>query len=151
MANPSPIIFTNAYFAFATSTGAVTIDFSNHVQAIRLTFSADEQDDTVMGLTSHSRVQGLFSWTGEVDLLQDFESTGATAVDAKFFDLLNNKIKFNMAIRPFNAARSSDNPEYNGLVRVFQHNPLQGAVGDLLKITVPLMSAGNLNRTVTSS
>lgn len=155
MANAAPVIFTGAQVfvgtsssVFATSTAApLAIDISTRVRSVRLSYTADEHDDTVMGLTSHSRVQGLFSWDVELECLQDFDSGGTpNSIDELFFDLLDNKVKFNVCVRPVAGVRSSDNPEYQGPVRVRSHDPVTGAVGDLLTTRIPLMSAGNLSR-----
>lgn len=151
MANAAPVIFTNAYVQIATSTAIPNTAIANRVRSVRLSYTADEHDDTVMGLTSHSRVQGLFSWDVELEMLQDFESSSTGYSDKKIFDLLDSKVKFMIGVRPFDAARSSDNPEYQGLVRVRSHDPMTGAVGDLLTTRIPLMSAGNLSRITTAS
>lgn len=167
------VIFTDAQVLLATSTAAVgssatatgtgattPFDLSDFVTAVRISYTADEHDDTVMGLTAHSRVQGLFSYDVELELLQDFTSTNVTrlnstghmsvtGIDKLFFDLIDNKAKVACFIKPVaSVARSSDNPEYHATVRVRSHQPMTGAVGDLLKTTVPLMSAGNLLRLV---
>jgi hypothetical protein len=139
------VIFTNARVMLTSDTD----DLSAYVTRARLTRQKDLHDDTRMGHTAHSRVAGLEDWSVELELLQAFSTAEATIVDS----ILNAKIgqKFTIAIRPDNAARSASNPEYSGLVVLESYTPMDGAVGDLLKSTVPLRSAGNLSRVTTSS
>jgi hypothetical protein len=126
--------------------------------------TADDHDDTTFGLTAHSHVQGLYAWSIQSDAFQDFTaSSGALpgiatstenssdSLDFIMYDLLANKIKFNTVLRPSNAARSSDNPEYGGPVRLFTHRPVGGNVGDPLMTGLSLQGAGNFLRYTSST
>jgi hypothetical protein len=148
------MIFTNGYVALTTSTQ----DISGLVTRLRLNRTFDEHDDTRMGLTDHSRVPGLGSWSFDIEAIQTFESTGSafysTGLETSLDAILALKVgasAFTVAARPVNAARSSDNPEYRGSVRLFEYSPLDGQVGDLLKTPVRLLSAGSLTRITSSS
>lgn len=157
MANAAPIVFTNGAVFFSTSTGALAIagfDISTRVRQVAFTAEAEEHDVTAMGSNGwRARVPGLKSANAELTLYQDFESssTGAGAIDKRFFDLMDNNVLFNLELRHFNAARSSDNPGYQMPTRAFTHNPLSGEVGSVLMTTVRLLSAGQLIRAVSSS
>ena len=150
------IIFNNAQVRIATSTslavgttndGALK-DISAFVSRVRLNRDFDEHDDTVMGMSAHSRTPGLESWETEVEMIQEFSTLANLNVDRLLHDIIDGRIKVSMAIRPVSAARSSDNPEYYGHVRLFTHSPMDGAVGDLLKTTPSFRSAGSLFRAV---
>ena len=148
------MILTNAMVLLTTSSQ----DISGLVSRVRLNRTFDEHDDTRFGLTDHSRVPGLGSWSFDLEAIQTFESTGstfystglATSLDA----ILAAKVgsaAFQVEVRPVNAARSSDNPGYQGSVRLFEYSPIDGGAGDLLKTPIKLLSAGSLVRAVTSS
>lgn len=157
MANAAPIVFTNGAFYYATSTGLAISGYNatTRVRETAFTIEADEHDVTAMGSNGwRARVAGLKSASFEITMYQDFESssTGAGAIDARFFDLLNQAIPFSIEVRPFDAARSSDNPGYQATVRSFSHNPMNGAVGEVLMTPIRLLSAaGAVVRAVTSS
>ena len=159
------IIFNQAQVRLSTttSTGTVVIgttttggtpegsgltDFSAFVARVRINRDFDEHDDTVMGMSAHSRVPGLESWDMEMELIQEFSNSAALNIDKRLHDIIDGRLKIVAAIRPVAAARSSDNPEYYGHVRLFSHTPMDGAVGDLLKTTPSFRSAGSLTRSV---
>jgi hypothetical protein len=151
------LIFNNAQVFLGTSsaigsTSAGVFDISTFVTRIRLQRQFDLHDDTRMGLTAHSRIAGIEDWTAELELLQDFASTSVAAamgLDKLIASILG--VRARMAIRPVLAARSSDNPEFDGIVMLESYSPMDGAVGDLLKLTIPFRSAGSLTRTVAAT
>jgi hypothetical protein len=135
--------------------GTASQDVSDHVTEVRINQTWQEIDDTRMGVSARSRLPGLESWDMTVTLIQDFQSTGA-AIEKLLAALaansaLSSPVTFPISVRPFQAARSSDNPEWSGNVYMFGYTPIAGAAGELLKTTVPFLSAGNLTRTVSSS
>ena len=134
--------------------GTASQDVSDHVTEVRLNQSWAEIDDTRMG-SGKSRLPGLEQWDAQVTLIQDFQSTGA-GIEKLLAQLAANSglsapVAFPIRIRPVNANRTSDNPEWSGSVYMFGWSPISGAVGELLKNTVPFLSAGALSRFVSSS
>jgi hypothetical protein len=157
MARGATVVFTNPAVYITTSTVATSThatdayDVSTWFRQITLDISADEKEDTTFGLTAKSRVQGLFDWGFQSEAIQDYASTGigtAKGLDNVMYDLLNNKIKFNVFVRPANAAISSDNPEYGGPVRLFSHRPVGGAIGDVLMTPLSFKGSGNFARRI---
>ena len=147
--NPSVYISTSTN-EFATSTGTTTAyDLAGWFRSAKLEVKVDEKEDTVFGNTAHSRVQGLEDVSLVCEAIQDFASTGIAAalgLDGLIYDLLKNKRKVNVCVRPLNAARTSDNPEYQAQVRVFSHSPVSGGIGEVLATTLNFMGAGNWTR-----
>jgi hypothetical protein len=141
------LIFKNAHFSLTTSTN----DLSAKVRSLRLSRTYDIHDNTRMGHTAHSRITGLEDWRAEVTFLQNFASTENEPIDALLAAKVLAGVAFEIAMRPVNAARTSDNPEFRGNVVIESYEPMTGAVGDLLETTVPFLSAGNLSRLVSSS
>lgn len=160
------MVWTNALIRLSTtsSTAAVVIgttttggtpegtgltDISSYVARCSLTREFDEHDDTVMGLTAHSRTPGLGSWGVELEMLQGWETGGGLVnVDRFLNDIIAARAKVWAAVRTCNTARTSDNPEYYGMVRLFTHTPYDGSIGDLLKTNPAFRSAGSLARAV---
>jgi hypothetical protein len=172
MARGATIVFTNPVVYISTSTAImstatasstvanlVPYNLSEWFRQITLDISADEKEDTTFGLTAKSRVQGLFDWGFEAEALTDYASTGITmssggswSFDGLMYDLLNNKVKFNIAVRPnAGVVRSSDNPEYGGPVRLFTHRGVGGAIGDVLVSPRSFKGSGNFTRTVSAT
>ena len=150
------VIFNDAYVLLSTSTGAGTRDMSNRVMQVTLERDADEHDDTVMGLTAHSRVIGLESWQFSMGMLQSF-STGdggenTDAILSTLYDLSKSGGKFLVTVRKDATENLGPaNPTFSGLCVLKNYNPLDGEVGDLLKTDVTFLGSGNLSRSVTSS
>jgi len=143
---------TAAAVVGTTTTGAVSegtgmTDISAYAGRCNLTREFDEHDDTVFGLTAHSRTPGLGSWGAELEMMQGFDAVGVN-VDRFLNDIIASRGRVWVSMRACNTARSSDNPEYYGLARIFSHTPFDGAVGDLLKTNPAFRSAGSLLRAV---
>ena len=168
---PESMVWTNALVRLSTTTVGMTFgttttaegstglyNVSEYVMRARLMREFDEHDDTTMGLTDHSRIPGLESWEVELEMTQTFHgavpSWGAgnspRSLDDLLYDLAASKVTFIAAIRTCNTARSCDNAEYWGPVRAFRHTPMDGTVGDLLRVNPVFRSAGNITR-VTSA
>lgn len=128
--------------AFVFTDALVTInsiDLSDHVQSVTLTYEAEILDDTVMGLGTRSGRAGLKNWSLEVGFLQDF---AAANVDATLFALVG-AAAFPVAVRKSKTdAISATNPEYQGYAVLESYPPLQGSVGDLGVVTASFRPGG---------
>jgi len=150
------VIFNSAFVLLSTSTATGTRDMSNRVMKVTLSRDADEHDDTVMGLTAHSRVIGLESWEFSMSMLQSF-TTGdggenTDAILSTLYDVSKAGGKFLVAVRKHSTELLGPaNPTWSGLAVLKNFNPLDGEVGDLLKTEVTFLGSGNLTRSVTSS
>lgn len=153
------VIFNNAKVIISTSTADGTNDISASVTKVTLERKYDLHENTHMGQSAKSRIAGLEEWSMTIDVLQSF-STGDASVESQInidkllstlIDINTTGKSFMVHVRPKNTARSSDNPEYKGLVVLESYSPMDGEVGDLLKMTIPLQSADNLTRSVSTS
>src|SRR5262245_27318234 len=159
MAAPNPSLFTNPRVIITTSTSvgidaAGVLDVSQHARRASISITFDDNDVTTFGDSFHAHKPGLGDWSAQIDFFTDFRSTGLGAtqgIDKTLFDLAANSVRFNIGIRANNAARSSDNPEYNGAVQIFSHDPISGEIGTPLMTPLQVKGAGNLVRTVSSS
>lgn len=153
-------IFKNPRILISTSTAAGANDISASVTKAKLESKYDMHDNTRMGLNSHSRIAGLEDWSMEFDVLQAFSTSDSLTESVLNIDRLLATLKevtstgksFLCNVRMKNGvARSSDNPEYEGLVVLETHQPFDAEVGDLLKTSISLLSAGDLSRYTSSS
>ena len=149
-------IFNSAFVLVSTSTATGTRDLSNRVTKVTLDRDGDEHDDTVMGLTAHSRVIGLESWQFSMGMIQSFSTTDAGENTNKILRELYNVSKaggkFLVSVRKHSTQLLGEgNPTWSGLCVLKNYNPLDGEVGDLLKTEVTFLGSGNLSESVTSS
>ena len=150
------VIYTNAKVLLSTSTAVGTRDFSNRVMKLELPRDADEHDDTVMGLTAHSRVIGLEKWSFKMTLLQAF-TTGdggenTNSILATTFTRSQSGLKSMISVSAFGGTStvSASNPTWSGLVVLKNYSPILGGVGDLLKTDVEFLGSGNLTESYTT-
>ena len=151
------VVFTNAQVLLATSTGTPANDISSLVTSVELSRTYDLLDDTVMGESARSRKAGLETVTANVELIQRFStstSAGLLNIDELLQTLADRSSSgkgFSMHIRPVNTTRSASNPEYQFQAVLESYSPIAGAIGEILKTTVPFQSGGGSLSRVTSS
>lgn len=150
-------IYTSAVVLISTSTSTGGLrDFSNRTMKIDLVRDADEHDDTVMGLTAHSRVIGLEKWSFKTTMLQSFSTAdggeNTNTMLSTMYTQSKAGSKLLMSVKAFSARpQGTGNPTWSGLVVMKNYSPIQGGVGDLLKTDVEFLGSGNLSESVTSS
>lgn len=149
-------IFNSAYVNISTSTASGSNDVSNRVMKLTLERDADEHDDTVMGLSAHSRVIGLESWQFSMGMLQSFSTTdgglNTNALLSTLYTVSKNGGKFMVTVRKHSTQLLGvGNPTWSGLCVLKNYNPIDGEVGDLLKTDVTFLGSGNLAESTTSS
>jgi hypothetical protein len=118
-----------------------SVDLSDHVKQVGITYSAAALDNTAMGDNTKTSLGGLFDWPVSLDLYQDY---GADSVDATLFPLVGTVVA--LQINPVNAANGASNPAYEGNVLVESYEPVSGSVGQLAMTKVSLKPAGDLSR-----
>lgn len=116
-------------------------DVSSSVKSVTVNYSAEMQDDTVMGDDTKSNKGGLKNWSIEVELLQDF---GGSALDSILFPLVGTT--FIVIVRPTSDTVSATNPNYTGTGILESYPPMGGAVGDLASTSITIQPAGTLSR-----
>lgn len=87
-----------------------TVDLSDHVEEVRLTYSKEIHVATRMGAAGVQRLAGLADWEVTLTFFQDFDSA---KVEATLFPLVG--VQTAVAIRKSKTdAISATNPEYQG-------------------------------------
>lgn len=119
-------------------------DISDHVVSVTLTYEAETLDETAMGDTTRTNKGGLFAWSFECELHQDW---AASNIDSIIFPLIGTVVP--MIFRPDNSdGVGAGNPNYTGSALITSWPPLGNSVGELATATVSGVSAGALTRAV---
>src|SRR5882672_10659359 len=119
-----------------------TVDLSDHVREVKVTYKADTPENTAMSQTTKNRLPGLKDWEIDITFNQDF---AAAKVDATLFPLVG-AVAFAIEIRPDAGARSATNPAYTGNCLLGEYPPLGNKVGDVAVSPIKLMGSGTLSR-----
>lgn len=117
-----------------------SVDLSDHVRTVTLTYEAEMLDDTAMGTSgTRSMIPGLKNWTLAVEFYQDF---AASSVDATLFPLIG-AAAFPILLRPVKAtAVGAGNPNYSGNAVLESYPPLAGEVGALAMASAQFRAGG---------
>lgn len=147
-------IFNSAGVWLSTSTSTGTRNVSNRVMKVTLKRDADEHDDTVMGLTAHSRVIGLESWEFTMSMLESFTTADGgeriSALLGTLYTRAKSGLKSYITVSKDSTSTGPNLPTYTGLCVLKNYSPLDGAVGDLLKTEVTFLGSGNLTETIST-
>ena len=133
---------------FVATDHKITINgtnFSNSLQSVNLTISADEVDTTSFGGDWKSVTGGLKSGSLQLNFFQDF---GASSVDTTLWPLLNTLAT--VVITPTSATVSATNPAYTAICLVSQYQPFQSTVGDIATLSLTWPTSGTVVRGTTA-
>lgn len=120
-----------------------SVDLSNHVDMVTIDYTVADIDTTTFGQVAKTRVGGLQDNKLTIEFVQDF---ALSSVDQTLYPLIGTLVSFN--IKPTNAATTSINPAYTGSVLITEYKPLDGKVGDLLKMSVTWPLSGTITRAI---
>jgi len=115
------LVFTDA------SVKINTVDLSDHVKSVKVTYSADLQDATAMGMLSKARKGGLKDWSVDIEFYQDY---AAAKIDATIQPLVGVQTAFEL-IPVRGTGVSATNPRYSGNGIIDNYPPYTGGVGDM--------------------
>lgn len=106
-----------------------SVDLSDHVESVVLTFAVDQLEITAMGMSGHRYDDGLQANQIVVNLYQDY---AATETEATVYSLVGSTTT--VVVKPDSGAVSATNPSYT-LSNTFlaSHQPLgsSGRVGEM--------------------
>ncbi len=120
-----------------------SVDLSNHIDMATLEYAVADIDTTTFGQTAHTRVGGLQDNKLTLSFVQDF---ALASVDQTLYPLIGTLATFN--VKPTNGATTSINPAYTGSVLIMDYKPLDGKVGDLLKMSLTWPVSGTITRNI---
>lgn len=133
------VVWTNAKIVINS------VDLSDHVKQVSLTYEADMLDETAMGTLTHKMKPGLLNWSLEIEFFSDF---AAAKVDATLYPLVG-AAAFPVTVAPVNTTISATNPEYRGNAVVATYPLISGSVGDMATSKITFKPSGTLTRAVT--
>ena len=116
-------------------------NFSDSLQSVDLSITADEVDTTTFGGAWKTVTGGLRSGSLTLNFYQDF---GAASVDATFWPLLNTAAT--VVITPTSSSVSATNPSYSCTALVSSYQPFASSVGDLAALSVTWPTSGTVVR-----
>jgi len=129
-------VLTNAYCLLNS------VDLSDHVKQITISYKADAPENTAMSQTTRNRLAGLKDWDVDIEFNQDF---ALSKVDATLFPLVG-AAAFAVEFRPDAGSRSTTNPGFTGNVLLADYKILGNKVGDVANAPIKLMGTGTLTR-----
>ena len=130
--------------AFVLTDASVTInsvDLSDHVKSVTFPYSADAQEYTAMGDTTHVFLGGLKSWNMDIEFNQDF---AANEVDVTLFSIVGTAVT--IIIVPTSGSVSATNPSFTGTGLIQSYTPVAGSVGDVATASLHVEPGGALTR-----
>jgi hypothetical protein len=116
-----------------------------HVRSVTVNYAAAMLDNTEMGFLTKTNIPGLFEWSIDVEVLQDYAV--ATSNDAILFPLVGNTGAATfMLVKPDSGAVSTSNPQFYGNAALESYGPITGSVGTLQVVKATFRAAGTLTR-----
>ena len=132
---------------FVATDHKITINgtnFSDHLTAVTLDVSADEQDVTTFGTSGfRTRIAGLKDASIKLDFNNDF---AASSVDSTLWGLFGSNAT--VVVTPTSGTVAATNPSYTGVYLVSTVQPFASTVGDVatLSVTWPLAGTAGVTR-----
>lgn len=119
------------------------VDRSSWCSKVELEDSFETKDITTHGSGgAKQNLAGLEEGSVKVTFKNDFASG---QLDETMWALRRQVVPFK--VRPSQAARSTDNPEYGGSILINQWSPISGSVGDVAEVDVEFPLDGPMTRT----
>jgi len=135
--------FATDYFAIDVS--GTPVDLSTYVKGITINAKRIELDASAAGDVGISRVAGLWDWSMELEVYNDF---AASKVDATLFAIIG--VEGTVSFRPTSAAQSATNPTYAGEGIVFDY-PLTLRHGEMAMVNFTIMGSDGAAMTRTAT
>lgn len=129
------MVLTNAFVSINS------VNLSQFVKSVSISYKSEMQDDTAMGDTARSRIGSLKDYSLSIEFFQDY---AAGAVDATLFSIVGSVVP--IEVRGSSAAASATNPKYTGSAILESYQPVGGSVGDNLMAPVSMSGVGALTR-----
>lgn len=122
------IVLTDAMVLVDGATAPPTVDISTYVKTVTINYSSEALDVTAMGADTKIRKGGLFDWSIDLDLYQDFVDDG---LDEDFWTAISTGAAVNIEIRPDHENRSAANAAYTCKGMIESWGPVAGTVGEM--------------------
>lgn len=121
-----------------------SVDLTNHVDSVAIEQTFADVDTTAFGSSAKTRVAGLGDHKVTIEFQQDW---AASSVQQTISPLIGQTTT--VTVKPVNATTTSTNPVYWFTALITDWKPLDGKVGDLVKISVTWPISGAVNTSTT--
>lgn len=121
-----------------------SVDLTNHVDSVSIEQTFADVDTTAFGSSAKTRVAGLGDHKVTIEFQQDW---AASSVQQTISPLIGQTTT--VTVKPVNATTTSTNPVYWFTALITDWKPLDGKVGDLVKISVTWPISGAVNTSTT--
>lgn len=131
--------FTDAYIEVDGN------DISEFCDKVTIHTENDKVEVTGFGARSKEYRKGLGDAMADVEAFSEYDTTGTTlssSLDKILWDLSQTTTPFPLIVRPIaEDAIGENNPEYTMNVLLFEHDPIDGSVGDAAKTKLKFQNA----------
>ncbi len=131
----APTVLKDAYLSIGGT------DWSDWVTQITLNHEYEEQESTAMGDSARHGIPGMQVSSIEVEMNMDYTDN---MIDEMLYGLVGAAAASAIIVKPTSGATGVANPKWTGNGRVYSYQPIQGAVGDLAKVSFTI-KAGDGN------
>jgi len=138
--------FSTCYLAIDNASGT-PVDLSAYVKSVTINYGRAELDVSAAGHVGIARMAGLFDWSIDVELFQDF---AATKVDATIQAIAAAGTLAEVSFRPATAVQGATNPTYFGIGIVFDY-PISLTHGEAAMTSFTIMGADGAAMTRTAT
>jgi hypothetical protein len=108
-----------------------SVDYSSMAHQVKINYLREQKESTAFGMASKARKGGLFDWSIEVEIWNDF---AVGVCDGLLYALVG--VQTALIIRPVKGTViGTSNPEYRGNGMLEAWSPLGTAIGDLVTVT----------------
>lgn len=122
----APIVLKNAYVSIGGT------DISAEVASVTLKMEYEEVECTAMGDTARHGIPGMQVSSIEVECNQNYTDN---LLDELLYGWVGSASAQAIVIKPNAGTTSASNPKWTGNGRIYGYQPIQGAVGDLAKVS----------------
>lgn len=116
---------------------------SSWITDVNFEVSANELEDTRMGMTWEGKLGGLKKGTIKVDFEQDF---AASQLDSILWPMFGTTVAF--VLRPKSTAVGASNPQWSGNVLISNLTPIAGSIGEIPMQSLTWPASGTITRAV---
>jgi len=132
-------VLTDAYFSLNGN------DLSTYVKSLTFNREREAQDDTTMGMTTHSNLPGLINWGLQVEFRADY-------ADNLLCEILDTAFTAGVVALAIRASKtdaiSANNPEWQAQGFITSEQILGGGVGELAKSPITIVPGGGANAAI---
>lgn len=132
------VVLTNAFVSINS------VDLSDHVKSVTLTYGVDTPEDTAMGATFHTAKPGLKKFTAVVQFYQDH---AGSKVNETVYPLIGSATLFPAVFKADSAAGTNNTYTLANAMVGGDYNPIAGSVGDMLMTSVTLIPGSGFTLT----